>query len=147
MLNDYTYLTDPRKASDSRWVHRSRKRWNARENLTDQDTLEWRFFHEMVKLFNLRKKLPALQNGGMKVIDTGNPHLFGYIRAFNDQKIMILNNFAEDIQEMDALQLKACGVEGDVINLENNDVISSDSGIVLNGLQSIWLDISSSVQI
>ena len=139
MLNDYTYLTDPTIVNDSRWVHRSRKRWEAREDLTDQDTLEWRFFHEIVKLFNLRKKLPALQNGGMEVIHTGNPHLFGYIRAFNDQKILIVNNFAEEPQKMDATHLNACGVKKDVINLLNNEVLSSGSDLVLNDHQSVWL--------
>jgi len=139
MLNDYTYLTDPTIVNDSRWVHRSRKRWEAREDLTDQDTLEWRFFHEMVKLFNLRKKLPALQNGGMEVIHTGNPHLFGYIRAFNDQKILIVNSFAEEPQKMDATHLNACGVKKDVINLMNNEVLSSGSDLVLNDHQSVWL--------
>ena len=142
MLNDYTYLTDPGKVNDSRWVHRSRKRWNAREDLTDQDTLEWRFFHEMVELFNLRKKLPALQNGGMEIIHTENPHLFGYNRAFKDQKILIINNFSEKPQKMDALHLNACGVKRDVVNLINNEILSSGSDLVLNGHQSVWLDIS-----
>ncbi len=142
MLNDYTYLTDPGKASDSRWVHRSRKRWNDREDLTDQDTLEWRFFHEMVKLFSLRKTLPALQNGGMEVIHIENSHLFGYIRAFGGQKILVVNNFAEAPQTMDALQLKACGVTKDVIDLIKNEVLSSGKDLVLNGHQSVWLDIS-----
>ena len=142
MLNDYTYLTDPGKVNDSRWIHRSRKRWNAREDLTDQDTLEWRFFHEMVELFNLRKKLPALQNGGMEIIHTKNPHLFGYVRTFNHQKILIINNFAEEPQKMDALHLNACGVKRDVVNLINNEVLPSSSDLVLNGHQSVWLDIS-----
>jgi amylosucrase len=142
VMNDYTYLTDPAKAGDSRWVHRSRKRWEAREDLTDQDTLEWRFFHEMVKLFSLRKTLPALQNGGMEVIHTGNPHLFGYLRAFGGQKILVVNNFSEDRQQMDALDLKACGVKEEVIDLLNNKVLSSGSDLVLNGHQSVWLDIS-----
>jgi len=142
MLNDYTYLTDPGKINDSRWVHRSKKRWNAREDLTDQDTLEWRFFHEMVKLFNLRKKLPALQNGGMEIIHTENPHLFGYNRAFKNQKIMIVNNFSEKPQKMDALHLNECGVKKDALNLINNKVLSSGSDLVLNGHQSVWLDIS-----
>jgi len=142
MLNDYTYLTDPEKASDSRWVHRSRKRWNAREDLTDQDTLEWRFFQEMVKLFSLRKTLPALQNGGMEVIHTGNPHLFGYLRAFGDQKILIVNNFAQDPQNMDADHLKACGVKEDVVDLITREGLSFGKDLVLNGHQSVWLDIS-----
>ena len=40
MQNDYTYLTEPVKAGDSRWVHRSKKRWVALDNLADRDTLE-----------------------------------------------------------------------------------------------------------
>jgi len=142
IINDYTYLSDPTKANDSRWVHRSRKKWEAREDLTDQNALEWRFFHEMVKLLTLRKKLIAFQNGGMEVIHTGNPHLFGYIRAFNDQYILIVNNFAEEPQRMDAAHLNACGVKGDVINLLNGDVLSSGNDLVLNDHQSVWLDIS-----
>jgi amylosucrase len=142
MLNDYTYLSDPGKAGDSRWVHRSRKRWEAREDLTDQDTLEWRFFHEMVKLFNLRKTLPALQNGGMEVIHTGNPHLFGYIRSFGGQKILVINNFAEEPQKMDTLHLSACGATKDAIDLLSNEVLSSGKDLMLNGHQSVWLDIS-----
>ncbi len=46
MLNDYTYLSDPIKSNDSRWVHRSKRRWEHRDDLSDQDTLEWRFFHD-----------------------------------------------------------------------------------------------------
>jgi amylosucrase len=76
-MNDYTYLTDPTKVSDRRWVHRAKRRWEARDDLADQDALEWRFFREMVKLFRLRKEIPAFRNGGMEVIDTGNPHLLG----------------------------------------------------------------------
>jgi len=142
MLNDYTYLTDPTKVNDSRWVHRSRKRWEAREDLTDQDTLEWRFFHEMVKLFNLRKKLPALRNGGMEVIHTGNSHLFGYIRAFKDQKILIVNNFTEEPQLMETAHLRAWGVKGNVINLLNDVVLPENSNLILDDHRAVWLDIS-----
>ena len=141
-LNDYPYLTDPLKVNDSRWVHRSRKRWRAREDLADQDTLEWRFFHEMVKLINLRKKLPALQNGGMEIIYTGNPHLFGYIRAYSNQKILIVNNFSETPQAMDVAHLQACGVHRDAVNLLNDIIFPLGSNLMLNGHQMVWLDIS-----
>ena len=62
-MNDYTYLTDPAKINDSRWVHRAKRRWEARDDLADQVRLEWRFFREMVKLFRLRKEMPAFRNG------------------------------------------------------------------------------------
>jgi amylosucrase len=142
MLNDYTYLSDPVKAADSRWVHRSKRRWNEKEDLTDQDTLEWRFFHEMVKLVNLRKNLPALQNGGMEIVDTGNPHLFGYIRSFGDQSLLMLNNFAEQPQTINAKQLQHCGKMGHAVDLLRNEIISFDADLQLQDHQAVWLDIS-----
>ena len=144
MLNDYTYLSDPAKASDSRWVHHSRRRrrWEAREDLTDQDTLEWRFFHEMVKLIGLRKQLPALQNGGMEVVATGNAHLFGYVRTFDSQKILIVNNFSEQTQKMAAAQLAASGVKKNTVNLLTGETVAAGSDLVLGDYQSVWLDIT-----
>ena len=109
-LNDYTFLTDPTKISDSRWVHRSKTHWRAAEDLADKDTLEWRFFYEMVKLCNLRKQLPALSNGGLTVVDTGNPHLFGYIRKNRDQRLLIVANFSEFDQVMPWEKLAQAGL-------------------------------------
>jgi len=111
-INDYTYLTDPTKINDSRWVHRAKRRWEARDDLADQDTLEWRFFREMVKLFRLRKEIPAFQNGGVEVISTGNPHLLGYIRAFENQRILVINNFSDKPQKMDTGRLEIYGARG-----------------------------------
>jgi amylosucrase len=142
MLNDYTYLSDPLKAADSRWVHRSRRRWEAREDLSDQETLEWRFFQDMVKLTKLRKNIPAFQNGGMAVISTGNPHLFGYIRAFEDQKIMILNNFSDRSQKMDGAVLAKYGAKNEALNLLRNEIIPVGGAFRLGEYQPVWLDIS-----
>jgi amylosucrase len=142
MLNDYTYLSDPTKASDSRWVHRSKKRWAAREDLADQETLEWRFFHEMVKLVHLRKSLPALQNGGMEVIDTGNPHLFGYLRVFDRQRLLIINNFSEQQESMTAFHLQGCGVTGDAVNLLKDEPVPFGRDLILHDHQAVWIDIS-----
>jgi amylosucrase len=142
MLNDYSYLTDPAKANDSRWVHRSRKRWETREDLTDQDTLEWRLYHELTKLLNLRKRLPAFRNGGMRLVATGNGHLLGFVRAHNGQKILVVNNFSETPQRMDAHRLSACHFLGDAVDLLTDTVVSSGDDLTIPGLQSVWLDIT-----
>ena len=142
MLNDYTYLSDPAKVDDSRWVHRSRRRWESREKLTDQDTLEWRFFHEMVKLVNLRKRLPALQDGGMEVFGTGNPHLFGYLRELDGQRILVVANFSETSQHMAARQLSEYASQRVAVNLLTAERIDLSRRLDLQGLQSVWLDLS-----
>jgi len=141
-MNDYTYLSDPTKISDSRWVHRAKRRWEARDDLTDQNTLEWRFFKEMVNLFRLRKKIPAFRNGGMQVISTGNPHLFGYIRAFENQKIIIINNFSDKSQKMDAGVLKQHSAMGKGINLLSDEVVSIEGDLLLEEYRAVWLDVS-----
>jgi amylosucrase len=141
-MNDYTYLSDPTKVSDSRWVHRAKRRWETRDDLADQDTLEWRFFREMVKLFRLRKEIPAFRNGGMEVIDTGNPHLFGYLRMYDNQKILIVTNFAEHPQKMPADQLQQCGVDKEAVNLLTDEMVSLSEGLLIDEYRAVWLDVS-----
>jgi amylosucrase len=140
-MNDYTYLTDPAKINDSRWVHRAKRRWEARDDLADQDTLEWRFFREMAKLFRLRKKIPAFRNGGMQVIGTGNPHLFGYIQSFENQKIIVINNFSDNSQTMDAAVLKRHGAKDEILDLLSDDEASIEGGLRLEGYRSVWLEV------
>jgi amylosucrase len=139
MLNDYTYLSDPSKADDSRWIHRSRKHWEAREDLTDQDTLEWRFFNEMVKLIRLRKALPAFQNGGMEVVDTGNDHVFGFLRQAANQRILVINNFSEALQTIGHEHLAACGTDGDCVDLITDSRIAYTDALVLEAYRFAWL--------
>jgi amylosucrase len=142
MLNDYTFLSDATKASDSRWVHRSRRKWEAADDRTDTDTLEWRFFHEMVKLFTLRKKLPALRNGGMEMVETGNPHLFAYIRGNRDQRLLIINNFSEFDQQVGAARLAAAGMVADAPDLFSQKVFRAGKDLKIEGYRFLWIDIS-----
>ncbi len=143
MINDYTYLSDPRKMSDSRWVHRCRRRWEAREDLADADTIEWRFFRETVKLFNLRKELPALYDGGMEVVETGNPHLFGYLRSHADQHLLVVANFAEVTQQMRA-ELLAPWAHGErALDHLTGSYLSLDTDLSLEHHRAVWLDLGS----
>ncbi|MEJ2638478.1 MAG: amylosucrase [Desulfosarcinaceae bacterium] len=141
-LNDYTFLSDPVKANDSRWVHRSKKRWHAADDLTDSDTLEWRFFHEMVRLFQLRKQLPALRNSGMKLVDSGNPHLFAYRRQTGDQLLLIVNNFSEFEQVMGADKLAAAGMARDAMDIVAQQLLPGGSDLTLEGYRYAWIDLS-----
>lgn len=142
MLNDYTFLSNPAKANDSRWVHRARKRWEAKEDLSNRDTLEWRFFHEMAKLFFLRKQLKVFRNGGMVVIDTGNPHLFGYIRKNGKEKMLVVNNFSEKRQSMPAEYLTAAGMTDNAIDILTQKELPAGKDLIFEGYRYFWIDIS-----
>ena len=143
-LNDYTYLSDPEKVNDSRWVHRSRKHWEAAGDLTDAETLEWRFFHEMSRLFQLRKQFPAFRNGGMSVIDTGNPHLFGYIRGIPSQRLLIVANFSEFDQVLPGKFSLAAGINKPSLEVVTQTRVASGKDILFSGYRYMWIDISDS---
>lgn len=139
MLNDYTFLDDPTKATDSRWVHRSRRKWEAGDDLTDADTLQWRFFNEMVRLISIRKQLPAFYNGGMRVIDSGNPHIFAFIRENNGQRVMVINNFSEQSQSMPLEHARRAGLDHKFIDLISGDPLLSEDKLMLKGYRYAWL--------
>lgn len=141
MINDYTYLDDPRKVNDARWVHRCRKRWEAKEDLADQDTIEWRFFRETVKLFNLRKQLPALRDGGMEVIDTGNPALFAYLRQHAAERILVIANFAESSARMQAAFLRPWIAGGEALDHLSKERVAVAEGLELDHHRSVWLEL------
>jgi amylosucrase len=142
MLNDYTFLSDPDKVNDSRWVHRSKKRWAAADDLTDGDTLEWRFFHEMAKFFKLRKQTPALRNGGMELVDSPNPHLFAYLRSDGAQRLLVINNFSEFEQVVTADTLSAAGMAADGLELLSQRPLPAGGDLILDGYRYLWIDIS-----
>ncbi len=142
MLNDYTFLSEPDKVNDSRWVHRSKKRWAAADDLTDGDTLEWRFFHEMAKFFKLRKQMPALRNGGMALVDLPNPHLFAYQRSAGAHRLLVINNFSEFEQVVTAATLSAAGMRTDCVELLSQRVLPAGEDLILDGYRYLWIDIS-----
>ncbi len=140
VLNDYTFLSDPARANDSRWVHRSKKKWQYSDSVTDADAIEWRFFNALVNMVELRKQLPALKNDGMEVAETGNKHVFGYTRQKGAQKLLILNNFSEFPQYVaqDALNRATSAVRF-IDRLTNREIHNGD-GIDLAGHQYVWLE-------
>ena len=144
MLNDYTYLEDPARAGDSRWVHRSKRRWEARDDLTDADTLQWLFFNEMVRLIRLRKNLPAFYNGGLQMVNSGNPGLFAYLRQNNGQRILIVNNFSEQPQDMSADLLSSIGFGDGARDLIGQRRLDRSQDLDLDGHRFAWLEPASS---
>ncbi|MBS3732477.1 MAG: alpha-glucosidase C-terminal domain-containing protein, partial [Desulfobacterales bacterium] len=140
MLNDYTYLSDPAKASDSRWVHRARQRWESGDAVGDAEALQWRFFNELTGLIRLRKQLPALRNGNMEVIDTANPHVFGFIREHGEQKLLILNNFSEHPQEVAQQQLNAVTAATRFADRVTDRSIENGTVLELSPYRFAWLE-------
>jgi glycosidase len=95
----------------------------------------------MAKLFRLRKDIPAFQNGGMDVISTGNPHLFGYIRAFENQRIIVINNFSDNPQKVDGGKLEDYSATGEVVNRLTDEVVTISRDLTIDAYRAVWLEV------
>ncbi|MBS1967935.1 MAG: alpha-glucosidase C-terminal domain-containing protein [Chloroflexi bacterium SZAS-1] len=138
-LNDYSYANDPAKAGDSRWVHRpfADQARHARRN--DPATREGWVFAELTRLIRLRKDQPALWNGEMEVVDSHNPHIFSFVRNHGGQRLLIVTNFSEHPQYMDANQLRVYGPGYRFTDLITGKEYRADYALQLAAYQAMWL--------
>lgn len=140
LLNDYSYITDFAKSRDSRWIHRPKIRWDNPGRWNDPQAIERRIFDETARLIRLRKQMPAFQNGGMEVISTQNPHLFGYIRHYDRQRILVINNFSEHPQQMAENRLRVYGMGYTFIDHISGNTRNAENPLELGSYQFVWLE-------
>ncbi|MDQ0735704.1 alpha-amylase family protein [Arthrobacter agilis] len=105
-LNDYSYLADPAKTSDSRWVGRPAypaERYAARQ---DPSTDAGAVFAGLTRLVEVRRQTPEFAGGRLVPFHTNNPHVLGYQRPGvldgEDSTVVVLANFADTPQSVSA---------------------------------------------
>jgi glycosidase len=110
MLNDYSYRQDPAKAADSRWVHRPFTDWDKLARRHDAGTLEGKIYSGLQRLIQLRLQNEVFAGQELQVINTGNPHVLGYVRLHNHQRALIFANFSEEAQTLPGNLLRLYGL-------------------------------------
>lgn len=139
-LNDYSYRSDPAKAKDSRWVHRPFTDWAGRmARRNDSKTVEGRIFGELRRLIELRKEHAALADGEMDVIPTNNDHVFGYVRRYQSQRLLVLANFTEREQTVAANEIRLQGLGYAFTDLVSGRTITVAEDLHLEPYQFVWL--------
>ncbi len=139
VLNDYSFRDDPAKGHDSRWVHRPRTDWARNERRNDAQTVEGRIYAALGRLIHLRKTHPAFGGNDMQVIDLGNGHVFGYVRANQGQRVLVLASFTEREQAISANELRLRGLGYAFTDLISQRQIGLEQDIVLEPYQVMWL--------
>ncbi len=138
-LNDYGYRDDPAAAGDSRWVHRPATDWARVARRHDPDSVEGRIYGGLAHLIRLRKESPALAAGETDVLDTGNGHVFGYVRHHEGQRVLALANFSEREQRVAANALRLYGLDDAVTDLVSGERITPRDDLALAPYRLVWL--------
>ena len=141
-LNDYSYRDDEAKAGDSRWVHRPIADWDRVARRADPESVAGRVYDGLARLIGLRKGRQAFAGGATDIIDTGNGHVFGYVRRHDDDRVLVLANFSERAQPIAANGLRLHGLGytfTDLITSEDISLEHDDGDLSLAPYRLLWL--------
>ncbi len=95
--NDYSYLEDPGKSYDNRWMHRPVMDWDRIQQIDIRGTTEERIFSGTQKLLQIRRRLPALADlGNLIWLTPQSNHVASFMRIRQEQKLYGLFNFSKE---------------------------------------------------
>ncbi len=96
-LNDYSYKDDPKKADDSRYVHRGAFNWRRAAQRKRKGTVENRIFEGISRMLDIRREHKAFLNeADVRTLDSGDASVLCIERSFGDESITALFNFSPE---------------------------------------------------
>jgi glycosidase len=142
ILNDYSYQDDPAKSGDSRWVHRPFTDWKKYDRRKDKHTPEGKLFQALLKLIEIRKEHSVFASGekhATEVLDVGNDHVYGYVRSYFNEKVIVMANFSEREQIVSIDRIPSMIWPGK--DLVSGEEYQPGEEIKLEPYRFIWLSI------
>lgn len=138
LFNDYSYLKDPDKKDDSRWIHRLQMDWSLLKKGRARP-YQQRVNKEMKAIFALRKELTALIGNNMKLLPISGSKILAYQRWNESNYLLVINNFSEDYQTINLSPLRSLGLGHFFKDLISKTTLSSKDKFILNPYQFLWL--------
>ena len=144
-LNNYNYIEDEDKASDSRWMHRPNIDWETMDLRLESGTVENTIFEGIKKLIAVRKEITAFSDfNNREILDVSNEHLFVFLRMNlrTDERVLVIGNFDESPQYLDLKDLiqKGFFLYGQLKDLYSNESPAMfHDQLVIPPLQFYWL--------
>lgn len=144
MLNDYSFVTDPAKAGDTRWIHRPKMQWEYLDELNDHiesgnGSIRSHIYAATQRMISLRRSLPALAGQQMELIDTSNEHVLGYIRVRDGHRLFVLANFSEEPQQIPGNRVRTAGLARFFEDVIQKKTYGTSEPIELEPYQILWL--------
>jgi amylosucrase len=112
-LNDDSYLADPHKSNDTRWVHRPNIDWDRAARRHVPGTVEYRLFSALKRMIAVRAEVHVFADfNNRDCLQVANPHLFVFERfnvAARGEAVLVVANFSERAQSLDLSDLGRWG--------------------------------------
>ena len=90
----------------------------------------------------IRKGCSAFAGSEMQVFDSGNGHVFGYVREYGGQRVLVLVNFSELPQTVVRDTIRIHGPGYCFTDLFSGKPVTLDQDIVLGAYQVLWWEVA-----
>jgi amylosucrase len=95
--NDYSYLKDPAKSYDNRWMHRPVINWEKNKKIDIEGSVENKVFSGTQRLIQIRKQLESVSDlKNLTWLHPHNTHVAGYLRTHKNKKLYCIFNFSAE---------------------------------------------------
>jgi amylosucrase len=138
-LNDYGYVRDPEKDGDSRWLHRPVFDWERAEQRRDVTTVPGRVYQGLLRLIQIRGQNLAFTRAETEIVETGNEHVFGFLRSGDQHVVFVLASFSEKEQRLEARRLRQMGMRKTMVDLVAGRTITATQELVMEPYQFMVL--------
>jgi len=139
-LNDFSYLADPIKAADNRWVHRPAFDWENAERRHEEGTVEQRLFDGIATLSDARKGVDALHARAEEHIrDVPDDQVFAVERTRDGDRLFAVANFSAEPRAIPLDSLTDGGTVGFTDVIAGGSVVFPDRRLVLPPYGYRWL--------
>ena len=97
--NDHTYLDDPQKREDTRYLHQGDLDWKRAALRKRKTAVPGRVFSGIKALETLRRDNPVFDDGAeIRMMNAGSNHILCIGRSVRGEKLLALFNFSDDDQ-------------------------------------------------
>lgn len=139
--NDYSFLEDPSKQDDNRWLNRPIIDWKKAAKRNDAGTIEHRVFSALKHMIALRKSIPEFYNeNNYQLVKNENQHVFSFLRERDWHKTLVLMNMSAQQQTLSQAILEQTGFGHYVYDQYQQQDVALENGVLtLEPFQFLWL--------
>ena len=140
-LNDQSYLKDPKKKIEGRWVHRPLFDWKRALKRNVMGTDEYDIFQALKQMINIRGSNSIFDGRNVQyVLPQRDSSILCIVRKEKEETYFGIFNFSENHKELDFNSIREVAVSPKYQNMISGGTIDlMKSSIMLAGYEWMWL--------
>lgn len=138
--NDLSYLEDPDRAGDARWMHRPAMDWDAVARRHEPDSIEHRVFTGIQHILQARARVPAFRGDvPVEILDPPDPAILGVRRRHHLGDVLVLCNVTDEWLGVPRWWAEQAGATLWRDLLHGGEVAAGGRDVVLPPYARLWL--------